>query len=94
MQFSPGAQERNLRFRFQDSCKTTNDLKRVRTNQNEPVWSKTNQQMNQFGVLFGSFWLVLVRSGVFWHYKLIKNDYKMETYLFYISDREVRRDLT
>ena len=27
-------------------------------------------------------------------YKLIKNDYKMETYLYHISDREVRRDLT
>ena len=27
-------------------------------------------------------------------YKLIKNDYKMETYLYHISDREVRRDPT
>ena len=27
-------------------------------------------------------------------YKLIKNDYKMETYLYHISDCEVRRDLT
>ena len=27
-------------------------------------------------------------------YKLIKNDYKMEAYLYHISDREVRRDLT
>ena len=27
-------------------------------------------------------------------YKLIKNDYKMETYFYHISDREVRRDLT
>ena len=27
-------------------------------------------------------------------YKLIKNYYKMETYLYHISDREVRRDLT
>ena len=27
-------------------------------------------------------------------YKLIKNDYKMGTYLYHISDREVRRDLT
>ena len=27
-------------------------------------------------------------------YKLTKNDYKMETYLYHISDHEVRRDLT
>ena len=27
-------------------------------------------------------------------YKLIKNDYKMETYLYHISDRKVRRYLT
>ena len=27
-------------------------------------------------------------------YKLIKNDYKMETYIYYISDHDVRRDLT
>ena len=27
-------------------------------------------------------------------YKPIKNDYKMEIYLYHISDREVRRDLT